>query len=477
MFQRITLFTAFSAAAFAQADAFYQNDFPPAEFKARWQKVFDKTGSEAVAVMQGTPLTNGFSMPRQSNEFYYLCGIETPHSYLLLDGRSKKVKLYLPPRNPRLERSEGKVLSAEDAPQVKQLTGVDEVLSTDAIRGDWFGQLAGGAPRTIYTLLSPAEGNSQSRFELQNANAGIAADYWDGRLPREAVFANLIRARYPRASVLDITPILDEMRSVKSDREIALVKRASEIAGMAILEAAKSTKPGVYEYQLDAAARYIYLVNGARLEGYRSIAASGTQNIWNAHYYRNGRRMDGGDMVLFDYAPELRYYTSDVARMWPVNGKFTPVQRELLQFVLEYRNAVMKLLKSGITPKEILAEARAAMEPVLARTKFSKPVYEQAARKLIETGGGVLSHPVGMTVHDDGPYGPGQLKPGHVFSIDPQLWVPEENLYVRYEDVVVIRPGGYENFTAFLPTELDDLEKLVRQADGVVEKVPAKPNP
>lgn len=475
MFQGTTLFIAFSAVAFAQAEAFYQNDFPPAEFKARWQKVFDQIGSEAVAVMQGTPLTNGFSMPRQTNEFYYLCGIETPHSYLLLDGRNKKVTLYLPPRNPRLERSEGKVLSAEDAPQVKQLTGVDEVLSTDAIRGDWFGQLTGGAPRTVYTLLTPAEGNSQSRFELQNANASIATDYWDGRLPREAVFGNLIKARYPRATVLDITPILDEMRSVKSDREIALVKRASEIAGMAILEAAKSTKPGVYEYQLDAAARYIYLVNGARLEGYRSIAASGTQNIWNAHYYRNSRRMDGGDMVLFDYAPEFRYYTSDIARMWPVNGKFTPVQRELLQFVLEYRNAVMKLLKPGVTPKEILAEARAAMAPVFARTKFSKPVYEQAARKLLETGGGVLSHPVGMTVHDDGPYGPGALKPGHVFSIDPQLWVPEENLYVRYEDVVVIRPTGYENFTAFLPTELDDLEKLVRQAGGVVDKVPAKP--
>ncbi len=475
MFQGTTLFIAFSAVAFAQAEAFYQNDFPPAEFKARWQKVFDQIGSEAVAVMQGTPLTNGFSMPRQTNEFYYLCGIETPHSYLLLDGRNKKVTLYLPPRNPRLERSEGKVLSAEDSPQVKQLTGVDEVLSTDAIRGDWFGQLTGGAPRTVYTLLTPAEGNSQSRFELQNANASIATDYWDGRLPREAVFGNLIKARYPRATVLDITPILDEMRSVKSDREIALVKRASEIAGMAILEAAKSTKPGVYEYQLDAAARYIYLVNGARLEGYRSIAASGTQNIWNAHYYRNSRRMDGGDMVLFDYAPEFRYYTSDIARMWPVNGKFTPVQRELLQFVLEYRNAVMKLLKPGVTPKEILAEARAAMAPVFARTKFSKPVYEQAARKLLETGGGVLSHPVGMTVHDDGPYGPGALKPGHVFSIDPQLWVPEENLYVRYEDVVVIRPTGYENFTAFLPTELDDLEKLVRQAGGVVDKVPAKP--
>ena len=457
--------------ALAQADAFYQPDFPPSEFRGRWNLVFDKIGAGAAAIVQGVPLTNGFSMPRQSNEFYYLTGIETPHSYLLLDGRNRKSTLYLPPRNARLERSEGKTLSFDDAARVKQLTGADEVASTEAMRGDWLTQL----PRTIYTLLSPAEGNTQSRHELENANAAIASDYWDGRLPREAVFANLMGARNPRAKVVDLTPVLDQLRSVKSEREIGLIRRASEIAAHAILEAMKSTKPGAYEYQLDAAARYVFLVNGARLEGYRSIAASGTQNIWNAHYYRNNRRMDGGDMVLFDYAPEYRYYTSDIARMWPVDGKFKPVQRELLQFVLEYRNAVMKLLRPGVTPASILAEARTAMEPVLARSKFSKPVYEAAARKLVEPGGGVLSHPVGLTVHDDGPYGPGPLRPGHVFSIDPQLWVPEENLYFRYEDVVAISTDGYVNFTAFLPVELDELEKVVRQGGGVVQKAPPKP--
>lgn len=446
----------------ANAQGVYQTDFPPEEFKARWQKLIAKIGDQAVAVVQGVPLTNGFQMPRQSNEFYYLCGVETPHSYLLVDGRNGKVTLYLPPRNTRLEASEGKVLSADDAELAKRLTGADEVLSTDEIRGDWFGKLAGGAPRTIYTLFSPAEGTSQSRGEIVSANASIAADYWDGRLPREAHFANLIRARNPRSVVLDLTQAVDELRSVKSPREIALIRRASVLAGEGILAAMKLTRQGVYEYQLDAAARHHYLMNGARLEGYRSIAASGTANINNAHYYRNTRQMDSGDLVLFDYAPDFHYYTSDIARMWPVNGKFNPVQKELLQFVLEYRNAVLQLLKPGVTPKQILDEARKAMEPVLARTKFSKPIYEQGARRMVETGGGVLSHPVGMTVHDDGPYGPGPLKPGHVFSIDPQLWVREESLYIRYEDVVVITESGYENFTAFLPSELSDLEKQVK---------------
>ena len=112
------------------------------------------------------------------------------------------------------------------------------------------------------------------------------------------------------------------------------------------------------------------------------------------------------------------------------------------------------------------------MEPVLARTRFSKPVYEAAARKLLETGGGTFSHTVGMAVHDVGSYRNGPLQPGQVFSIDPQLWVPEENLYLRYEDTVVVTETGVENFTTFLPSELPAMEALVRE-QGIVQKLPA----
>ncbi len=451
----------------------YQPHFPSEEFKTRWAKVYDQIGDRAVAIVQGAPLPRGFAFPRQSNEFYYLSGIETPGAYLFLDGRTRKVTLYLPPRNERLERSEGKVLSAEDAELVKQLTGADAVASTKMMGEDWLNELMKAPAPAIYTMFTPAEGSAENRFELQNANAAIAADYWDGRVSREAHFVNLLRTRAPRAEVRDLTPLLDELRSTKSPREIALIRRASQLAGLGILEAIKSTKAGLSEYQLDAAARYIFLAGGARLEGYRSITASGTANIWNGHYYRNNAPLKDGDMVLMDFAPDYGYYTSDVTRMWPINGKYSPVQRELLQFVLEYRNAVMKLIRPGIMTKEIYEQAKAAIAPVLARTRFSKTVYEQAARKMVETGGGTLSHPVGLAVHDDGPYNRGPLKVGHVFSIDPQLWVPEENLYIRYEDVIVVTSNGYENFTEFLPTELSELEKLVGQGGIGLKLQPA----
>ncbi len=447
----------------------YQTDFPPEEFKARWQKVFDRVGPDAVAVVQGAPLTNGFSVPRQSNSFYYLCGIETPNAYLLLDGRSRRVTLYLPLRNERLERAEGKVLSAEDRDLVQRLTGADEVRGTGEMVGDW--PLGQGGAAVVYAEFSPAEGQAQSRGELRAANAAIAGDHWDGGLPRESRFVELLRARNPRVEIRDLSPVLDELRSLKSPREIALIRRASQLAGLGLMEAMRSTEPGVFEYQLDAAARYLFQTNGARLEAYRSITAAGTENINNMHYYRNTSQLKDGDLVLMDYAPDYRYYVSDIGRMWPVNGRFNAWQRELLQFVLEYRNAVLARIRPGVSAEQIQQEAGAAMEPLFARRRFSKPIYQQAARRLVETGGGVFSHTVGLAVHDVGGYR-GPLQPGQVFSVDPQLRVPQENLYIRYEDTVVVTENGVENFTEFLPSELADIETLVRET-GILQKLPA----
>jgi Xaa-Pro aminopeptidase len=466
----LTIATLLLAPAVAPAQS-YQADFPPEEFRARWMRVFDAIGNEAVAVVQGAPLTNGYQLPRQSNSFYYLCGIETPGAYLVLDGRTRRSVLHLPPRNERLERAEGKVLAAEDADRAKTLTGVDEVRSTEAMNDRW---PLGDAPNAgIYVESAPAEGYAQSRGELRAADAAIAADPWDGRLPRHSRFAELLRARNPRATIKDLTPILDGLRSVKSPREIALVRRASELAGHGLIEAMRSTEAGAFEYQLEAAARYVFQMGGARFDAYRSITASGTENINNMHYYRNTAELKDGDLVLMDYAPDYHYYVSDIGRVWPVNGRYLPWQRELLQFVLEYRNAVLSRIRPGVTADAIQAEAREAMQPVIARTRFSKPAYAEAARRLVDTGGGVFSHTVGMAVHDVGGYRDGPLKPGQVFSVDPQLRVPEESLYLRYEDTVVVTENGVLNFTAFLPSELDEIEAVVREK-GLAQKVPAR---
>ena len=463
----------------------YQTDFPAEEFRARHARVFEQIGANAVAVVQGVGQTEGFTLPRQHNTFYYLSGIETPGAYLLLDGRTKTVTIYLPARNPRLEAAEGRVLSAEDGDLVKRISGVDDVRPlTDMVGANWplaqSGTPAGGrggrgsAATAIFAEFSPPENQGQSRGELVSAETARANDFWDGAGSRQRRFVELLRSRHARSEVRNLNPILDEMRSIKSEREIAMIRRASQIAGLGLMEAMRSTEAGVTEFQLDAAAHYVFLVNDARLEGYRSITASGTDNINNMHYFRNTSTLKDGDLVLMDYAPDYRYYTSDIGRVWPVSGKYNAWQRELLQFVLEYHKAVMSRVRPGVTADQIMKEAAQAMEAVFARTTFSKPAYEKAARTLVERGGGVFSHTVGMAVHDVGGYRQGPLKPGQVFSIDPQLRVPEENLYLRYEDTIVVTPTGFENFTDFLPMELDDMEKLVREK-GIVQTAPPVP--
>ena len=469
---------------------YYQTDFPAEEFKSRHAKVFEQIGENAVAVVQGMPQTEGFTLPRQHNTFYYLSGIETPGAYLLLDGRTRKVTVYLPVRNPRLEAAEGRVLSAEDKELVMRISGVDVVQPLAEMTGNNWplvptsvpgaparGGASGGRGRAaaaIFAEFSPAENQGQSRGELVSAETARVNDPWDGTGSRQRRFVELLRARHPRSEMRNLNTILDEMRSIKSPREITLIRRASQIAGLGLMEAMRSTEPGVTEYQLDAAAHYVFLANDARLEGYRSITASGTDNINNMHYFRNTSTLKDGDLVLMDYAPDYRYYTSDIGRVWPVNGKYNPQQRELLQVVLEFHKAVLSRIRPGVTSTQIHDEAKKAMEPVLARTRFSKPIYEKAARTLVENGGGVFSHTVGMAVHDVGSYRGGPLKPGQVFSVDPQLRVREENLYLRYEDTVVVTETGVENFTDFLPMELDDMEKLVLEK-GIVQKVPPVP--
>lgn len=465
--------TVFAPLLSAQETHRHQVDFPPEEFAERRDRVFAAIGDEALALLQGAPNIRGFLRFRQTNSFYYLSGVEVPHAYLLLDGRSDRTTLYLPHRDARRERGEGKVLSAEDADLVKELTGVDRVEPIERLGRDLLGPLLRPPTPTLYTMLSPAEGAAQSRDELLIGMASEVADPWGGRPSREGWFVQQLRLRYPQFEVADLTPILDRMRIQKSEREIALVRRASELAGLGIMEAMRSAAPGTWEYQLDAAARYVFLIHGAQGEGYRSITGTGS-NAYFGHYYRNESELQDGELVLMDYAPDYRYYTSDVARVFPANGTFSPAQRELYGFVERYFDVLMDRLRPGVSADQVMDEAAAVMRPVFEATSWSKPSYRAAAEEML-TFRGHLSHPVGLAVHDVGNYRVRPLEPGVVLALDPMMWVHDEKLYVRIEDVVVITEDGAENFTWFVPRSIEGIEALMRE-DGVLQKVPTGPD-
>ena len=440
----------------------FQRDFEPRELIDRRARVFDAIG-EGIAALRGLPASGAFDVFRQHNDFYYLCGLEVPHAYLLLDGRRRHSTLYLPSRDPHHERSEGRTLAAEDGSLICQLTGVDRVATPPQLAEDL------QDPATIFTPQSPAEGRLACRDTLHHARALRDADPWDGLAPAEERFRDRLAAHFPHAQLCDLSPILDSLRLLKSPAELAVMRTAGRLTALAVCEAMRCTRTGLREFQLAAVADYCFRINGAEGGSYRPIVASGG-NIWNPHYYRNDSELVAGDWVLMDYAPDIGNYTSDIGRMWPVGDRYAPWQRELYGFIVDYHKVLLSLIGPGLTAAEIYRQAEATIGPRVEEREWSRPAYRQAARDVL-TYDRHLTHPVGMAVHDVGQYHDQPLQPGIVLALDPQLWVPQEQLYVRVEDTVVVTADGVENLTAAAPLELDDVERLMQQP-GLIDARP-----
>lgn len=472
----VILAVALGSTATAQDVPLFTPDFTPEEFAARRAGVMDAIGKDGVALVQGAGLQEAYARFRQSNEFYYLCGVEVPNAYLLIDGASRRTTLYLPHRNERRERSEGKLLSAEDADLAVKLTGVDAVAGLDLL-GEHLARYGGsGATRAIHTPLAPAEGLSVSRSGPLQAVGQAAADPFDGRPSREGALVRSLRERFPWLEIKNLTPTLDAARLIKSPGEIVLIKRATRLACLAILEAMRSTEPGLFEHELDGVSRFVFYRHGAQGEAYYSLVASG-ENAWYPHYAAGKRRMRGGEMLLMDHAPDVGYYMSDITRMWPVNGCFSPEQRQLYGFYLATYRAILKAIRPGVTKQAVMEEAASEMDRILAASRFSKPAHAQAAKAFVEAyhesaKRGGLGHWVGMSTHDVGQ--DGVLRPGMVFTIEPQFRVPEEKGYWRLEDLIVIGETKAEVVSDWLPMDVEAIEAVMREP-GILQRYPRDP--
>ena len=453
----------------------FTTDFPPEEFAARRTAIYRAIGPHALALLQGAPSPAGYARFRQSNEFYYVTGIEAPHAYVLLDGATSRATLFLPHRNERRESSEGKVLSAEDDAEIRKFSGIDAVAGTDLL-GEHLASAARTSGRLLFTPMSPAEGAAMSRDLGIRVVGDRTADPFDGGASREGLLVQALRTRFPQFDVRDLTPTLDNLRLVKSPRELTLIRKATRLSGLALMEAMRSAAPGVYERELDAMAKYVFYRNGAQGEAYYSLIAS-AGNAWYPHYNAGKRQMRDGDFLLMDFAPDLGYYMSDVTRMMPVSGTFSPWQRELYGFYVTVYRAVLDAIRPGVTPQAIVQDAVTKMDAVLAAAKFSKPAYDAAARRFVDDyrrqaadPRASLGHWVGMATHDVGlPDGP--LREGMVFTIEPALRVPEEKIYIRLEDLVIVTATGKEIVSDFVPYQVEAIERLMKE-EGMLQRYP-----
>ena len=441
----------------------YQTDFTPDEFRARRQKLCELIGPEAHALVPGAPGPKGGGLFHQYKDFYYLSGLETPRGYLLIEGRTGRTTAYLPHESQVQRESPRPVASVETANLVSERTGVDAVLGWE--------DLAQGLNHAsvVYVPFDDGQPRGVNRHNARSWAASQSADPWDTRLTRAAQFIETVRRQFPRIEIRDLTGLMDEMRLVKSPTEVDLLRRAGHLAAVGVIEAMRSTCPGVMEYQLDAVMRYHYVAGGASGRAYSAIVAGGA-NAYYGHYFENTSALLDGDLVLGDCAPDYHEYVSDIGRMWPVNGTYTPTQRAIYGFVVEYHKVLLDLIRPGCMVADLHAAAAEKMKAVLADWPFATTAHRATAQAMFDFRGHI-SHCVGMTVHDGSLHRTIPLAPGMVFSVDPQFHLPDENLYYRVEDTIVITEDGLENLTAAAPLELDDVEALMQQ-DGMIQSFP-----
>ena len=448
------------------AQPVFTDIFPAEEFAARRAKVIEQIG-DGVAILQGTTERPGEQPFRQSNQFYYLCGVAEPRAILVIDGKTRRSTLYLYGGADRRERMFGLAMIPGEA--AAKATGLDAVLP----RGDFAAALSKLAKegRTIYAPFRPEVLGNASSSDVVGLARATKEDPWDGRPSREEVFVEKLKSLDSGVKLENLDPILDTLRATKSPREIAIIREATRITGLAIIEAMRDARPGIFEYELQADAEYVFKRYGSQGAAYFALIATG-QNTLYSHYHRNTSKLQDGDLVQFDYAPDYKYYVSDVTRVFPANGKFTPRQREYYTIYLRLYQALMTSIKVHVAPATIIKDAVVKMDAIMSSFNFTDAKIKEAATKFVEryrtSTRTSLGHTIGMEVHDVNL--PTQtLEPGQLFTIEPAMNIPDERIGIRLEDVILITPTGYENLSAFVPVEIADIEKLMAEP-GMSEK-------
>jgi Xaa-Pro aminopeptidase len=440
------------------------NELSKVDYSSRRKALFQKLG-KGVLVLSAPPETvrnNDVHFAfRQNSNLYYMTGFEETHSLALFSGVSKKrYQLFVHPRDKTRELWEGRIIGPERA---KTLFGADATGPSipNTAFDDAFVEALLEADRLYYRLGLFAEMDQRVFSLLQRAMKKL------GRTGR------------PLWPIHDPDELLGEMRQVKSRAEIERLQRAADISSEAHQSAMKIAKPGMYEYQIEAALFHAFRGNGAGRLGYDSIVASGP-NACVLHYRNNDRRMVEGDLLLIDAGGEVDFYTADITRTFPVGGRFSNEQAEVYQAVLEVQKSCIKMAKPGKTLREIHENA---IEELTEQLKALK-VLKGPTASLIKNRDFAAYYPhgtghwLGMDVHDVGKYytetydQPLKLAPGMVFTIEPGLYfgldskapVRFKGIGVRIEDDILVTQNGCKVLTAAAPKEIEEVEALCSEA-------------
>jgi Xaa-Pro aminopeptidase len=349
--------------------------------------------------------------PVQDTNLLYLTGWEQPGAVLVLTPRSET--LFVPPRNERKERYHGRRAAPGDA-DAAQVTGVTRVLGLEKLEsvlresaGEWV---------PVYAPLLH---------------------------PRTAA----LRAMFPLREFRESSPLVAKLRMKKSAAELAEIQRATDVSMEAHLASWRKLQAGAHEYNAVASFTQVVLDRGCEKHAYEPIFGSGPNSVI-LHYHANQRRMDRGEMVVIDAAASCGGYASDITRSVPVGGKFSERQKAVYQVVLGALEAALKAVKPGV----MLSGGEQSLTGI--------------AKKYMDDHGGYgkyfihgIGHHVGLDVHDASL--PVPLEEGAVITLEPGIYIPEENLGIRIEDIVLVTANGARVLSAALPKEWAEVEKAM----------------
>ncbi len=421
------------------------------EFHSRNRKNYAsrlKPGSIAVFNSNDILPTNadGTLPLRQNNDLLFLSGIDQEESILVImpDFYDKKYRevLFLRETNEHIAIWEGHKFTKEDA---RNISGIQTVL--------WLSDFA----NVFNTLMAEAE------HVYLNSNEHIRAEVVVET--RDARFLDWCRKKYPLHHYERSAPIMHDLRSVKSSEEIAQMQKACDITEKGFRRILSFVKPGVWEYEIEAEYAHEFLKNRSRGFAYTPIIASG-RNACVLHYIENSRECRDGDVLLMDVGAEYGNYNADMTRSIPVSGKFTDRQRQVYDAVLRVMREAMGMLRPGNVIPEYHKEVGKVMESellglgLLDKTDVKNQHPDKPAYKKYFMHG--TSHHIGLDVHDV-PNIYQKMKEGMVFTVEPGIYILEENLGIRLENNVVIRENGLDDLMKNIPLEADEIETLMNQ--------------
>lgn len=434
----LTAFLAFSLSLIAQQKE------PTQTYAARRSAIRDKL-KDCVLVLFGNseaPGSEAYFAFRQESNFYYLTGLAEPGAALLLapqtavrdaDQPPGSDILFLAPR-PKEEFWNGPQLDATD-PEAAQRTGFAVVKDVSALEGELRRYASSG--KAIYTLL-PDSGDTEAQIALTKEHV------------------ERLKEIVPSLEVRDARKEIASLREVKSPGEVALIRRAIDCTIDGILAAGREVKPGIAEYEVAAVMKYTFERSGCTVTGFDPIVGSGPRSTI-LHYIRNSEKMSDGDLVVLDVGSEYGDYSADISRTLPVNGHFTPRQREIYQIVLGAQQAAIDAVRPGI---RLSGRGTNSLYQIAVDylNSHGKDKHGEQLGKYFMHG---LGHGVGLDVHDTltSPI----LQPGMVVTIEPGLYLPEENIGVRIEDMILVTENGGELLTRRLPRAPNDVEKLMQR--------------